>query len=370
MIGEGISYTLLIGMVPAPQPLLDALQEIEIDCSVEEASVFRIRFGITKTEIGDWSILDLDPFKPLLPVSIRLQQGVGVPQSVINGYVTEHTVSYAEQPGSSTLDVTGMDATLAMNMTESVTPWPNMPDSAIAAAIFGTHAIVPEVDPTSPVLVEPEGTTIQRGSDIRFLKRLARRNGFDCYVQPEPVSGLDVGYFRKRASNGIPQAVLSVGFGADTNVGEFKIRYELTKPTAAIAAGLDVQTKAPQPALAPAALELPMGLEGTLMRELPPGIVRPADTGLPRTAELQNAVQAIVDRSSWAVTATGTVGSDVPVLRPGGFVNIRGLGRLYNGSYHLTRVRHRIAAGEYTQQFEAQRNAVTETGAELYVEVA
>ena len=81
-----------------------------------------------------------------------------------------------------------MDATLVMNMTDSVTPWPNMPDSAIAAAIFGTHAIVPEVDPTSPVLVEPEGTTIQRGSDIRFLRRLARRNGFDCYVQPEPLS--------------------------------------------------------------------------------------------------------------------------------------------------------------------------------------
>ena len=68
MIGDAISYTLLIGMVPAPQPLLDAVQEIEIDCSVEEASVFRIRFGTTKTEIGDWSILDLDPFTPLLPV--------------------------------------------------------------------------------------------------------------------------------------------------------------------------------------------------------------------------------------------------------------------------------------------------------------
>jgi len=370
MISAGVNYMLLVGMVPAPEPLLDAVQEIEIDCSLEEASAFRVRFGITKTELGDWSILELDPFRPFIPVSIRIQSGVAPPFAVINGYVTEHTVTYADDPGSSTLEVSGLDATFLMNMNETVMSWPNLPDSAIAAAIFGQHAIVPEVDPTSPVLIEPEGTTIQRGTDIRFLRRLARRNGFDCYVQPEPLSGLDVGYFRARQLQGLPQAVLSVSFGDDTNVQDFKIRYELARPTAALAAGLDIPTKTPQPALAPAALELPLGLEGTLLRELPPGIVRPADTGLPGTSELQNALQGLVSRSTWAVVAEGTVGSDVSILRPGGLVNIRGTGRLYNGSYFVTRVRHTISSGTYEQRFEAKRNAVTETGAELYVEVA
>jgi hypothetical protein len=58
------------------------------------------------------------------------------------------------------------------------------------------------------------------------------------------------------------------------------------------------------------------------------------------------------------------------VLRPGGLVSIRGAGRLYNGSYVLTRVQHTIQTGGIEQRFEAARNAVTETGAELYVEVA
>ena len=106
--------------------------------------------------------------------------------------------------------------------------------------------------------------------------------------------------------------MLSVGFGDRHQRGRLQDPLRAAKPTAAIAAGLDVQTKAPQPALAPAALELPLGLEGTLMRELPPGVIRPADTGLPRTAELQNAVQAMVDRSTWAVTADGTVGATSP----------------------------------------------------------
>ena len=366
---DGVTYTLLIDDLPAPPELLDALQEIEIDCSLAEASVFRLRFGITKSEVGDWSILDEDPFLPLTPVSMRLQRGFEPPLAVINGYVTEHAVSSADAPGSSTLDVTGMDVTLLMNMSETVAAFPNMSDSQIASEIFARNYIPPIVDDTAPVLVEPDGTTIQRGTDIRFLRRLARRNGFDCYVQPDPLTGQDIGYFRARGLSGVPQAVLSVNFGTDTNVREFNVSYQLAKPTAAIATGLDTLTKTSQPAFALTTLQLPLGLEGTLARELPPGVVLPAATGLMRTAELQRALQATVDRSSWAVTATGTVGSDVPVLAPGGLVNIRGLGRLYNGSYYLTRVTHLIAAGDYTQRFEAERNAVSETGAELYVEV-
>jgi len=367
---EGAGYTLTIAMAPMPPPLLEAVQEIEVECSLDEASVLRIRFGVTKTLIGDWSILDLDPFRPFVPIGVRVQRGLGPPEAIVNGYITEHNVTYSEEAGGSTLEVTGMDATLLMNLQEMVKPWPNMPDSAVAAAIFGMHAIIPRVDPTAPVLIEPEGTTIQRGTDIRFLRRLARRNGFDCYVQPEPLSGLDVGYFKARSLFGLPQAVLSVGFGADTNVHDFRVRYELAKPTAALAVGLDVPTKSPQPALAPVALEFPQGLEGTLLREIPPSLVRPADTGLPRTGDLQKSIQAAVDRSARAVVAEGTVGLDVPVLRPGGLVNIRGAGRLYNGSYYVTRVRHTISQGHYEQRFEAERNAVTETGAELYVEIA
>ena len=366
---DSITYTLMIGEVPAPPTLIDALQEIEIDCAVAEASAFRLRFGITKTEVGDWSILDVDPFPPLMPISIRIQRGFEPPLAVINGYVSEHAVVSADQPGSSTLDVTGMDATFTMNLSETVVAWPNMPDSEIAGAIFTQNGIVPEVEPTPPVLVEPDGTTIQRGTDIRFLRRLARRNGFECYVQPEPLTGRDIGYFRPRELEGEAEAVLSVNFGIDTNVRDFRVTYELARPTAATATGLDTMTKTLQPALAPTSLELPLGLEGTLEREFPPGVVLPADTGLMRTAELQRSIQAAVDRSTWAVTATGTAGSDVPVLAPGGLVDIRGLGWLYNGSYYLTRVKHLIAAGDYSQHFEAERNAVVETGAELYMEI-
>ena len=72
--------------------------------------------------------------------------------------------------------------------------WPMMPDAQIAQAIFAQYLITPLVSPTLPALVEPEGTTTQRGTDIRFLRRLAQRNGYECFVQPQPQTGLDLGY--------------------------------------------------------------------------------------------------------------------------------------------------------------------------------
>lgn len=366
---QGAGYTLLLGHAPVPPPLVEAVQEITIETSIEQASVLRVRFGITKTTIGDWSVLELDPFRPLTPLGVRVQQGTSPPEAVMNGFVTHHQVTYADEPGGSSLEVTAMDATLLMNMTEKVTSWANMPDGAIAAQIFGQNALIPKVDTGSPVLTEPEGTTIQRGTDIRFLERLARRNGFDCYVQPEPLTGLDVGHFHGRELVGMPQAVLSVSFGQDTNVSGFGVRYDAAKPTTAIATQLDARTKAPQPGLAPASLLSPLGLEPVLLRGGTPGTVRPVETGVTQSGDLRSLAQGIVDRSTWAVACEGTVGADVGVLRPGGLVAIRGAGRMHNGNWFVTRVRHTISTGRYEQHFEAQRNAIGETGAEVYLEV-
>lgn len=362
-----IAFMLQIALAPAPAALVDAVEEIVVDSSVDEASALRVRIGIAQNALGDWTTLTEDLFRPLVPLTVRVVTGV-VPEALITGYVSKQEVDYGDTPGTSTLEVSGLDATSLMNLQEKVVPWPNLPDGAIAAAIFGQYAVVPMVQPTSPTLVEPEGTTIQRGTDIRFLRRLARRNGFDCYVQPEPLAGIDQGFFRPRQLVGVPQAVLNVATERETNVSGFRIRYEMTQPTTAVAAGLDTTTKAPQPALAAASLNPPMGIEPTLTRVLPPPVVRPADTGLMRTSELQAHAQAIADASSFAVVAEGEVGADVGPIRPGGLVSVRGAGRLYNGSYFVTRVTHTITRDRYTQRFEARRNAATMTGAEVYVQ--
>lgn len=363
----GLAFTLTVAMVPAPAPIVNAVEELVVELSIETASTFSLRLGLAATPIGDWAPIDVDPFRPLVPIGVRLTAGVGPPQAVINGYVTAHRAGVADA-GRSWVEVRGTDVTGLMNLEEKVTAWPNMPDSVIASAIFGQYAVVPVVAPTAPRLVQPEGTTTQRGTDIRFLRRLARRNGFECYVQPEAVSGVDTGYFKPAITTGVPQAVLSVAMGPSTNVRDLQVRYDMTRPTAAVAAGIDTTTKAPQAGVAPVSTQPPMGLEPTLLRLLAGGrlaSVRPSDSGAFTVGELQPMVQGIADRSSLAVTMEGKCGADVGVLRPGNLVALRGAGRLYSGLYLLTSVRIVIGRDRFEQHFTARRNAVTMTGAEF-----
>jgi hypothetical protein len=361
-----VSFMLTLGLAPAPAEVMADVQELEVEAATDVASMFRLRIGIVRRPGGTWSTVDADLFRPLVRVGVRVQAGTAPPTAVLNGYVTGQEVRYGERSGRSTLEVTGMDATLLMSIDEKAKAWPNVPDSAIAAAIFGEYLVTPRVQATAPGLVEPDGTTIQRSSDIRFLRRLARRNGFECYVQPDAATGVDFGFFGPRETLGMPQAVLSVSLGTETNVRDFSIRYEMTRPTSVIAAGLDVRTKSRQSGSALASVETPLGVEPSLLRLSPPPISRPAETGVMLSGELGTLAQAIADSSSYAVVATGTVGAEVGVLRPGTIMSIRGPGRLYTGTYYVTRVHHALGPRGYTQRFEAWRNAVGATGGEVF----
>lgn len=387
MLG-GITATLLIGLPPLPAPprLIQALQRIEIETSTEVASAFRLRFGMMQSGITDWDLVgpqyEDTLFRPFTPLQIRLKVGVEIPEAIINGYICGQQALYDDESGGSALEITGMDATMLMNLQEKVVPW-MMPDAQIAEAIFAQYLITAMVSPTLATLMEPEGTTTQRGTDIRFLRRLAQRNGYECFVQAQPQTGIDLGYFGPATNYpGPPEAVLNVRMGPDTNVSDFKVRYDMTRPTAAVGRGVDVKTQAqsvfpvfgpatPPPVAGPYPFGVPMGLEDAVTRSFGPQsqpIISPVETGEFAPPGLSTATQAIVNRASWAVMAEGTVGPDVGVLRPGGTLNVRGAGLFFNGSYYLTRVSHIIDCDSYVQKFEARRNAVTMTGSELFVQ--
>lgn len=391
MLG-GITYTVLMGLppLPLPPPLLNALQKIEVETSTEMASVFRLRFAISQTDFGDWDLLmpqyEETLFRPLTQVQIRVKVGIAIPVALINGYITSQRVLYDDEGGASAMEISGMDATMLMNMQEKVVPWPMPDDGAIAAAVFGQYGIVPNVFPSIPFNIDPTDLTVQRGTDIRFLRRLAQRNGFECYVQPQPQTGLDFGYFGPPQNiPGMQEAVLNVKMGSQTNVSEFKVRYDMLRPTMALSAGIDSLTRTPTitPSITPTVtpppvggaypLGVPMGVQDATLRAVagphPPPMVLPVETGQMSPPGLSVVTQAISNRSSWAVVAEGMVNPDAGALYAGSTVNIRGAGLAFNGAYYVTRVHHAFECGAYMQKFEARRNAIGMTGTEVYVQL-
>jgi hypothetical protein len=362
-------FQVRIAFAPLPAPLLWALEGIQAECSVDSASILRLRFRLSRNMIGDWDPPIADIFRPNLPITVAVGAGLPIPETIVNGYVREVRQTTSGTRG--TAEVIAMDATATlMNLIEQPMPHPNLDPATIATLIFGRYAIRPFPLPVAPTRTMLDTMTIQRATDARMLREMARALAYECYLQPDPITGLDIGHFHPPLTTVPPQGVLSVDFGAATNLSDFDVGYDTLRPTGAISAGVDPKTGAPMPAPALASLQPPEGLEPTLFRMVPPAISRPTSRDAANPAELFRQNQAIVDRSSRAITGSGTVDAIKygRMLRPGMPVLVRGAGRAHSGTWYVTSVSHDISTAAWTQSFRATRNALGLTGAEIFVD--
>jgi hypothetical protein len=364
-------FVVQVAFAPLPQPFMTALREIEVETSVGQASTFRLHFDLSRNVFGDYDVLAFDIFRPLVPITIRVSAGLGIPSTIINGYVKDASLGASNDPGGSTLEVVGMDALgTIMAHIQQPFPWPNSPDSVVAAGIFGKYGIVPAVFPTPPTRTMLDTTTTQRAHDATYLFQLAGRNSYELYIQPDPIVGIDFGHFHPPLTHVPFQGVLSIDFGTQTNLNSFSVSNDMLRPTSVIAVSSEPSTRVPIPAVAPVSTDPPMGLEPALNRIIPPPIERMLANDAANPAEMQMQAFARVTETSRTVRANGEVDS-LKYNRPllcGLPILVRGSGRQYSGLYYVTSVTHRISRDSYTQSFSAWRNAVGLTGAEVFID--
>jgi hypothetical protein len=362
-------FTVQVAFAPLPVPFFQALRDIEIETSIGRASIFRLHFDLSRNFFGDFDALAFDIFRPLFPIKISIAAGVPFPQVLINGYIKDAELKAGSRPGTSRLEVVGMDAlgTLMTNNQQPF-PWPNLSESAIAAAIFGKYAMIPLIDPLPPTRTIMDTTTNQRIYDAPFLFELARCNSLELYIQPDPFLGTDIGHLHRPYTHLPHQGVLSIDFGKQSNLTQFNVSNDMLRPTGVVGASVDQTTRAPIPAFGVTSTEIPMGLEPTLFRVIPPPVARqiPGCAANPTEATLRALARA--SATSRAITAQGEVDGIkfARPLRAGLPVLVRGAGRQNSGLYYVQSVTHRISRDDYRQSFSAWRNAVGLTGAEIF----
>ena len=61
--------------------------------------------------------------------------------------------------------------------------WPNKRTATSPSEVFAAHGLDSQVTDTAVVHDEKVSTIIQRETDLQLLRRLALRNGFECYVE-------------------------------------------------------------------------------------------------------------------------------------------------------------------------------------------
>lgn len=365
-----VSYTLTIEGAPVSADIIAAIREIEVEDHAEMADMMRLRLAVAVRENGSgWTVLDEELFERL--TNLRLSVTVGSNNSIplIDAYVIDTNTEFAYQHGNSVLEVVAMDPTVLMNLEEKVRPWPDMADSDIASTIYGEYGFSAQVEQTQPTRQEVDRTVMQRGTDIQFLRELARRNGYESYVELNTDTGQVEGHFHLPRVDQTHQGVLSVNMGTATNVNSFQGRNDMIRPASAVANNLQISDQSDQNADASESALTNLGNSTTTTADRPRTVLI-SNTGLSETGELQTYAQAVVDRSAWSIRAEGelstvTYGSILRAKRP---VNVRGAGRQFSGTYYVEKVLHRISDEGYTQKFTLRRNALGVTGQEKFVE--
>ncbi|MDH3974184.1 MAG: contractile injection system protein, VgrG/Pvc8 family [Deltaproteobacteria bacterium] len=344
--------------------LYQDLSSLEVELDEEMASFFRMQIAIMQQTDGTWTYLDDERFMVWKQVTVTAGFESGADE-IISGYITHVKPVFAPDPSQCTLEVWGMDGSVLMDREEKLKDWPNKKDSDIASEIFNAYGFSPQVEDTEVIHDEAISTIIQRETDMQFLRRLALRNGFECYVEGS------TGFFSSPQVDADPQPVLAVLFGGETNVNSFSIDLNALTPVNVAMFQVDRANKETLDASAESSQQTALGdtdASGLLAAGMNPGQVYIGMNNATGNAEMSALCQGLYHKGEWFVTAEGEIAGNYyeHVLRPRGTVTIKGAGETHSGVYYVAHVTHCFTSEGYTQSFKVKRNAIMPTGSEEF----
>ena len=342
--------------------LYSDLVSLEVELDDELAGMFRLRIALLQQPDGIWTYLDDERFAVWKQVTVTAGLESGT-EELISGYITHVKPYFDSDPSQCSLEIWGMDGSVLMDREEKLKDWPNKKDSDIASEIFNLYGFTPDVEDTEVIHDEAVSTVIQRETDMQFLKRLALRNGFECFVEGT------TGYFRTPQLNATPQPVLAVHFGGETNVNRFSVEVNALTPANVAMFQVDRTNKEILDEAVETSRQTALGAtnaEGLLAAGMNAGqiyIGMNVATGNPEMAAL---CQGLFHEGEWFVTGEGEIAANQygHVLKSRETVTIKGVGETYSGVYYVAHVTHVFTSDGYTQSFRVKRNAIMPVGSE------
>ena len=345
-------------------------------------------------EQRDWDLLADGRFALLHAISVEL--AVGPPQQepraravVFHGYITAVAPTFGEaRVPDSCLELTALDASCLMHFEERTVAHVGKTDADIVRQIYESYGFGVDIEAT-PTLRTPErGPLLQRTTDAEFIRLLARRNGYEAYVEHDstPIkkgatTGAEVvGHFHPPRLGQTPQPRLDLMPRDTPSVRTLRARWESHRPTAVVAGHIEERTRRLAASRVVSSRHARLGATtraDILKQRL--GVVlprRPATQSVSRQIsdvpydkqELATLAWADFQDADWLVEADGVVeGLRYPsVLRPRRPVEMFGAGKLLDGTWYVRGLRHRwerdAAVKRYEVDVDLVRNALGGVG--------
>jgi len=363
---KGIHLTVLAGPVvpfPVPQPVLEALTDVEVTSATGTAGGFQLKFTIQNKSPLQQAFLVAATRMPLMRVVLVATINL-IPHVLMDGVITTQEISSGEQPGESTLTITGEDLTKVMDLQSfDGLPFPAMPVNVQVMTILAKYAVfgmIPLVIP--PIVFDVPIPTMripsQQDTDLNYIRELAHKAGYVFYVEPGPVPGTNTAYWGPQIKVGVPQPALNVDMDFDRNVESLNFQFNSTKKDLPIVMIHNALTKVPIPIPIPDInpLQPPLGLVGPPVTKL--SILKA--TGKLSAPEALGEGLTAASESMEAVTGSGSL--DVArygrLLKARSLVGVRGAGLAFDGLYYVDSVTTTIKRGSCKQNFRLTRNGL------------
>jgi hypothetical protein len=364
---SGFTLSLMIGPavpVPVPQSVIDALTQATVTTGGERGG-FQLTFTVGKKSPLLTTMLPAGYLDPIVTRVILVVSLGGQPTVLMDGIVTRQELAPSNEPGQSTLTVTGEDLSVLMDLVEMpFMRFPAMPVIARVNLILAKYlvlGIVPLVIPPifMDVPIPTKEIPSQTGTDRAYIKSLATECGYTFVVEPGPAPGANIAYFGPDIRVPVPQPALNVNTDAFNNVDSISFSLDgLAKKIVVLTIMDPVTGKIPIPVPIPNIniLHPPLGARLT-----PPARVSFAnDVAKEKLPAAANKALKLLREGADAITGTGVVDTlrYGRVLKSRQLVGVRGAGLAYDGMYYVNGVTHTIKRGEYKQNFNISRDGL------------
>jgi phage protein D len=274
---------------------------------------------------------------------------------LVKGPVLGHRIRLKHGGAGSVLEVRGADSSVKMDHDSRATVWSGVTDSEAVLSIVAGYGFVPDVASTPSRHLEQGHTLVQRATDLRFVQRMARRNGLHFWVRATP-HGIETAHFRSPRLDGEPEVKIRINRDPPGTL-ELEIEWDIERPTAVEARQLDLSSKnqidgsidaSPLAALGDRRLA---ELAGTRTLHLP----APGDDA----GDLRARAEGVLAEADWFIrarceTSVETLGT---VVRPAMLAEIAGAGTRHSGNYLVAGVTHVIDDVAHRMTIDLIRNA-------------
>ncbi len=329
------------------------LSEVSVDAGHDRPAVANLVFDSRRDERGKWNVQDGGRLAPWQTIVIEAAFG-STTEEVMRGFIRQVQADYPEDAGRASVTAECRDSSLVLDREHIRKAWgADVPatDMMIVTAIIAKYGLAP--DPNNAM--GQTGLVVnQDGTDIEFLQRRARANGYDLSFREGKV------YFGPMRFDAAWQPTIMVYAGAATQCFRFSVRDDGHQPDQVAFDRPDTQGSG--------------NINRTLKPDLPLLGTDSADSsgkgladfawrmsrdGGMSEAEWKARAQRKANELSLKVKAEGELDGSLygHVLRPGEPVGVDGVGERYGGAYFVDRVRHRFNTQGYRQTFTLLRNA-------------